>query len=113
MHNLHRVLLHRKIPGSCISTCLGSEIDVNLAFANIEVRFGGCFNAKIGLVSINFFFAHNQLYAYLENNNLLSDCQFGYRRKSSTENLFVAVLVYRSPGMKKYSFKPREESNKY
>ena len=28
-----------------------SEIDVNLAFVNIDVRFGGCFNAKIGLVS--------------------------------------------------------------
>ena len=29
---------------------------------------------------------HNQLYTYLENNNLLSDSQFGFRRKSSTEN---------------------------
>ena len=27
---------------------------------------------------------HNQLYTYLEENNLLSDCQFGFRRKSST-----------------------------
>ena len=29
---------------------------------------------------------HNQLYTYLEENNLLSDCQFGFRRKSSTEH---------------------------
>ena len=44
-----------KNPGSCISRFLGSKINVNLAFVNIEVRFGGCFNAKLGLVSINFF----------------------------------------------------------
>ena len=61
VHNLHRVLLHRKIPGSCISKFLGSEIDVNLALVNIEVRFGGCFNAKIGLVSINFFLVSGSL----------------------------------------------------
>ena len=29
---------------------------------------------------------HNQLYTYLEENNLLSHCQFGFRRKSSTEH---------------------------
>ena len=29
---------------------------------------------------------HHQLYTYLEENNLLSDCQFGFRRKSSTEH---------------------------
>ena len=29
---------------------------------------------------------HDQLYTYLEKNNLLSDCQFGFRRKSSTEH---------------------------
>ena len=40
VHNLHRVVLHRKVPGFCIPRYLGSEIDVNLAFVNIEVRFG-------------------------------------------------------------------------
>ena len=45
LHSLHRVLLHRKIPGSCISSCLGSVADVNLAFVYIEVRLGGSFNA--------------------------------------------------------------------
>ena len=29
---------------------------------------------------------HTQLYTYLEENNLLSDCQFSFRRKSSTEH---------------------------
>ena len=29
---------------------------------------------------------HNHLYTYLEENNLLSDCQFGFRRKSSIEH---------------------------
>ena len=29
---------------------------------------------------------HNQLYTYLEDKNLLSDCQFGFRRRSSTEH---------------------------
>ena len=29
---------------------------------------------------------HNQLYTYLEEHNLLSDCQFGFRRRSSTEH---------------------------
>jgi len=53
VHTLHRVLLHRKIPGFYIPSCLGSEMYVNCAFINIEVRFGGCFSAKIGLVSIN------------------------------------------------------------
>ena len=41
--------------------CLGSEIDANLSFANSEVKFGGCFNAKIGLVSMNFFFVSGSL----------------------------------------------------
>ena len=53
MHNLHREMLHRKIPRFSIPRCLGSELDVNLAFVNIEERLGGCFNARIGLVSIN------------------------------------------------------------
>ena len=61
LHNLHRVLLHRKIPGSCISSCLGSAADVNLAFVNIEVRLGGCFNASTGLVSLNFLFVSGSL----------------------------------------------------
>ena len=47
LHNLHRVLLHKKIPGSCILSCLGSAIDVNLAYVNIEVRLGGFFNADV------------------------------------------------------------------
>ena len=51
------MLLHRKIPGICIPRCLGSEIDVNLAFADIEVGCGGSFNAKLGLVSKYFFLA--------------------------------------------------------
>ena len=46
LHNLHRAFLHRKIPGSCISSCLGSAVDVNVAFVNKEVRLGGCFNAS-------------------------------------------------------------------
>ena len=29
-------------------------MNMNLAPVNLEVRFRGCFNAKIGLVSINF-----------------------------------------------------------
>ena len=28
---------------------------------------------------------HDQLYSYLENNNLLSDCQFGFRKRRSTK----------------------------
>ena len=63
LHNLHQVLLHRKIPGSCISSCLGSAVDVNLAFVNIEVRLGGCFNASTGLVSLNFLFVSGSLMA--------------------------------------------------
>ena len=54
-HNLHRVFLHRKMPKFCIPKCLGYEIEVNFTFVNIEVRFGGCFNAKIALVSKNVF----------------------------------------------------------
>ena len=38
LHNSHRVLLHKKILGSCILSCLGSATDVNLAFVNIEVK---------------------------------------------------------------------------
>ena len=38
LHSLRRVLLHKKIPGSCIWSCLGSATDVNSAFVNIEVR---------------------------------------------------------------------------
>ena len=56
LHNLHLILLHRKIPRSCILSCLGSGADVNLDFANIAVILGGCFNASIGLVSLNFLF---------------------------------------------------------
>ena len=52
-HNLHCALLHNSIPGSCFSI---EEMDVNFAFVRIEVRFGGCFNARIGLVSLNFLF---------------------------------------------------------
>ena len=46
LHNLHRVLLQRKIPGSCISSCLRSAVDVNVAFVNKEVRLASirCFN---------------------------------------------------------------------
>ena len=49
--SLHRLLLHNTIQGFCFSNCLGYDIDVNLAFVNMEVRLGGCFNAKTGLVS--------------------------------------------------------------
>jgi len=52
--NLHGVLLHKTIPGSSISYCLGSVVDVNLAFLDVEMRFGGFGKAKIGLVSLNF-----------------------------------------------------------
>ena len=61
VNNLHRMFLHRKIPGFCIPRYLGSGIDENLAFVNIEVKFGGCFNAKIGLVSINFLLVSGSL----------------------------------------------------
>ena len=61
LHNLHRVLLHKKIPGSCISSCLGSTTDVNLVFVNMEVRLAGCFNANTGLVSLNFLFVSGSL----------------------------------------------------
>ena len=30
LQNLHRVLLHKKIPGSCILSCLGSVTDLSL-----------------------------------------------------------------------------------
>ena len=52
-HNLHCTLLHNLIPGSGFSI---EEMDVNFAFVRIEVRFGGCFNARIGLVPLNFLF---------------------------------------------------------
>ena len=52
-HNLYCTLLHKIIPGSCLSN---EEMDVNFAFVRIEVRFVGCFNARIGLVSLNFLF---------------------------------------------------------
>ena len=50
---MYCALLHILIPGSCFSI---EEMDVNFAFVRIEVRFGGCFNARIGLVSLNFLF---------------------------------------------------------
>ena len=56
LHNLHRVLLNKKILGSCILSCLRSVTDVDLAFVDIEVRFGACLNANTGLVSLNFLF---------------------------------------------------------
>ena len=52
-HNLHCTLLHNLILGSGFSI---EEMDVNFAFVRIEVRFGGCFNARIGFVSLNFLF---------------------------------------------------------
>ena len=34
---------------------------MKLAFVNMEVRFGGCFNANTGLMSLNFLFVSGLL----------------------------------------------------
>ena len=61
LHNLHRLLLHKTIPGFCISSFLKFAVDVNMAFVKIELRLGGCFNANTGLVSLNFLFVSGSL----------------------------------------------------